>query len=226
MAYPGNGGKPVFHEVITPIGLLVHMSHDRPMGKTNETTRQPIIDPETGIQEAEYRVTIAWAKQRIAELQPMVALGQQVKGEAWPDSIRPGAFFALEPFFRDGDNPAHNTKKREYLFGCYYLNFRQKANAARGADGKVAYTGAPGLLGPYGEEIFPLDIWSGCTGRVSGIIFGSEYMGRNFLSVRLNNIQLYEPGERIGGGARPDPKTQFGALKDGALTGNGLPNLI
>lgn len=223
--YPANGGKPIFHEFITPIGLIVHCSHDKPLLKVNEQTRQPILDPQTGIQEAEYRVTLVWNKSRLPELQPMVALAQQVKAEAWPESLQPGAFFSLETFFRDGDNPAHNTKKREYLRGCYYLNFKQKATAARNSAGQVVYSGAPGLTGPYNNDIMPLDIWSGCTGRVSGIIFGTQYMGKNFISTRLNNIQLYEQGERMAGG-RPDPKTQFGALKDGAMNANGMPNVL
>ena len=216
MAYANNGGKPIFHEIITPIGLLVHCNHDKPLLKTDEKTKRPIMGDD-GIQEAEFRVTIAWDKNRIAELQPMVAECNAVKAEAWPESQQPGAFFSLEPFFRDGDNPAHNTKKRDYLFGKYYINMKQKAVPARAADGKIIYTGAPGLIGPYENPIMPLDIWSGCTGRVSGILFGTEYMGRCFLSTRLNNIQLYEQGDRIGGGSRPDPKDQFGALKTGGL---------
>jgi len=223
MAYPNNNGKPVFREFITPIGLLVHCNHDRPLLKTNDKTKQPILD-EHGIQEAEYRVTMAWEKQRIAELQELIQLANTVKAEAWPDSVKPGAFFALEPFFRDGDSPAHNTQKREYLFGKYYLNFKQKAIASKNPQtGQVIYTGAPGLLGPYEEDIMPLDIYAGCTGRCSGILFGSEYMGKNFVSSRLNNIQKYEDGERIGGGARPDPKSQFGPLKTG---GGGMRDVL
>jgi hypothetical protein len=214
MAYPNFGGKPQFIEFITPIGLLTHCSHDKPLMKVNETTRQPILDDQ-GFQEGEYRVTMAWKKDRANELQDLVAKAQEVQAQAWPESLQPGAFFALQPFFRDGDNPEHNTKKREYLFGCYYLNFKQKAVATRNpVNGQILYSGAPGLVGPYGEDIMPLDIYSGCTGRVSGIIFGSEYMGKNFISTRLNNIQKYEDGEKIGN-TRPDAKTQFGALKTG-----------
>ncbi len=223
MAYPNNAGKPIFNEFMTPIGLLVHCSHDKPLLKTNEQTKKPIIDAETGIQEAEYRVTMAWEKQRIAELQDLVHMAKLTQDQAWPGSAAPGAFFHLEPFFRDGDNPSFNTKKREYLFGKYYLNFKQKAVAARNPQtGQVIYTGAPGLIGPYGEDIMPLDVYSGCTGRITGIMFGSEYMGKNFISTRLNNIQKYEDGDRIGGGGRPDPKSQFGALK----TGGGMRDLM
>jgi len=215
MAYANNAGKPIFHEFISPIGLLVHCSHDKPLMKTNEQTKKPILD-ENGIQEAEYRVTIAWDKTRIAELQPIIELARLVQSEAWPDSMKPGAFFALEPFFRDGDNPAHNTKRREYLLGKYYLNHKQKAIPNRNpTTGQIVYSGAPGIVGPYGEDIMPLDLYSGCTGRCSGILFGSEYMGKNFISSRLNNIQKFEDGEKIGGTSRPDPKSQFGAIKAG-----------
>lgn len=217
MAYPGNGGKPIFREFITPIGLLVHCSHDKPLLKTNDKTKQPILD-DRGIQEAEYRVTMAWAKSRFNELQGLIDLAHTVKAEAWPESLQPNAFFALEPFFRDGDNPQHNTKRREYLFGHYYLNFKQKALSERNPQtGQVVYSGAPGLVDAYGADIMPLDIYSGCTGRCSGILFGSEYMGRNFISSRLNNIQKFEDGERIGG-TRPDAKSQFTPLKQGGAS--------
>lgn len=223
MAYPATNGKPVFHEFIGPIGLIVHCNHDKPLLKTNEKTKQPIVDDQ-GIQEAEYRVTIAWEKTRINELQELIQLARTVQEEAWPGSTKPGAFFSLEPFFRDGDNPAHNTKGREYLFGKYYLNHKQKAIATKNPQtGQVIYTGAPGILGPYGEDIMPLDIYSGCTGRASGILFGSEYMGKCFISSRLNNLQKYNDGDRIGGNARPDPKQQFGALKQG---GSGMRDVL
>lgn len=222
MAYPQNNGKPIFNEFITPIGLLVHCSHDKPLLKTNEQTKKPILDDQ-GIQEAEYRVTMAWEKGRIAELQELINLAKLVQSQAWPGSTEPGAFFHLEPFFRDGDNPAHNTKKREYLFGKYYLNFKQRAQASKNPlNGQVIYSGAPGIVGPYGEDIMPLDIYSGCTGRVSGIIFGSEYMGKNFISTRLNNIQKFEDGDKLGG-SRPDAKSQFGALKSG---GPGMADVL
>jgi len=224
MAYPNNGGQPLVHEFIPPIGLLVHASHDRPLLKTNEQTKKPILD-DAGLQEAEYRVTLAWDKVRIAELQPLIQLVQQTKEEAWPGSSVPGAFFALEPFFRDGDNPAHNTKKRDYLFGKYYLNFKQRAQANRHpGTGQVIYSGAPGLVGRMGEDIMPMDLWSGCTCRISGIMFGTEYMGKNFISTRLNNIQKDQEGERMVGG-RPDAKTQFGPI-DGAPVQGGMRDIL
>lgn len=219
--YAGTGGKPTFREFITPIGLLVHSYHDKPSLKSkDEAGRIPDIDPATGIQNAEFKMTLAWSKQRMNELQELINLAQQVKGEAWPESMQPGAFFALQPFFRDGDNPEHNTKGREYLKGRYYLNFKQKAvgkpinpNAPPSPQNTV-YTGAPGLLGPHGPEdkIMPIDVYPGCTGRVSGIMFGTEYMGKNFISVRLNNFQKYQDGDRIGGGGRPTAESQFGSI--------------
>ena len=223
MAYPNNNSKPIFNEFITPIGLLVHASHDRPLLKTNEQTKKPILD-DAGLQEAEYRVTVAWEKHRIAELQEMIALVKQTQVEAWPGSDVPGAFFHLEPFFRDGDNPAFNTKKREYLFGKYYLNFKQRALATRHPQtGQVIYSGAPGLVGRNNEDILPLDLYSGCTCKVSGIMFGTEYMGKNFISTRLNNIQKVADGERIGN-TRPDAKSQFSPLH--AEPGTGMRDVL
>lgn len=228
MAKPYGGNKLIYNEFITPIGLICHLFHDKPQLKTKDQHGNvPDIDPETGIQRAEYKATLAWSKSRQAELQEMINLALKTQGEAWPESLQPGAFFQLEPFFRDGDNPAHNTKNKDYLRGKYYLNFKQKADVRltnpqlplSNANPPV-YSGAPGLLGPYGPEdvIMPTDIWAGCTGRVSGIMFGTEYAGRNFISVRLNNIQKYDEGDgtRIGGGQRPTAASQFGAIKDGA----------
>lgn len=226
--YVANGGKPVFHEFITPIGLFVHMYHDKPQLKTKDQHgKEPDIDQKTGIQKAEYKVTMAWEKTRIAELNDLIAMATTVKGEAWPESMVPGAFFALEPFFRDGDNPAHNTKGRDYLRGKYYLNFKQRAepilnpNVPMGAPPQViGYSGGPGMLGPNGpgDVIMPTDLYAGCTGRVSGIMFGTEYMGKHFISTRLNNIQKYQDGDRIGGGVRPTAESQFGSLNPGGAT--------
>lgn len=224
MAY--GGGKPKFNEFLTPVGLIVHLYHDVPQLKTTDQHgKVPDIDKDSGIQKAEYKVTLAWDKDKAQILGEIIALANQTKGEAWPDSLKPGAFFNLEPFFRDGDNPAHNTKNRDYLRNRYYLNFKSKAAMKRGADGKAEYSGAPGLLGPYGPEdkILPGDIWAGCTGRVSGVMFGTEYAGRNFISTRLNNIQKYDEGDgsRIGGGSRPTAESQFGALKQAPAGGLG-----
>lgn len=214
--YAAMDGKPTFREFITPIGLVAHSYHDKPSLKTkDEAGRIPDLDPKTGIQLAEYKMTLAWSKQRLNELQELINLAQQVKAEGWPESTQPGAFFALQPFFRDGDNPEHNTKGREYLKGRFYLNFKQKAIGSRNAQtGQIEYAGAPGLLGPHGPEdkIMPIDVYPGCTGRVSGIMFATEYMGKNFISVRLNNFQKYQDGDRIGGGGRPTAESQFGSI--------------
>jgi hypothetical protein len=211
MAYPNNNGKPIFNQFITPIGLITHCAHDKPLKKINEKTRMPILD-ENGIEEAEYRVTLAWEKQRLAELQELIDLAQRTKGEAWPESLNPGAFFALETFFRDGDDPRHNTMKRDYLFGHYYLNFKSKATGSRNpVNGQILYSGAPGLVDQYGQPMLPLDLYSGCTARCSGIMFGTEYLGKNFISTRLNNIQKADDGTRLGN-VRPDAQSQFGPL--------------
>lgn len=220
--YVATGGKPIFHEFITPIGLTVHSYHDTPQLKTTDQAGNiPDIDPKTGIQNAEFKMTLAWHKSREAELREIIELAQTVKAEGWPESLQANAFFALQPFFRDGDNPEHNTKNREYLHGRYYLNFKQKAvgkptypGQPIGPQNPVIYTGGPGLLGPHGPEdkIMPVDVYPGCTGRVSGIMFATEYMGKHFISTRLNNFQKYEDGDRIGGGGRPTAESQFGSI--------------
>lgn len=232
MTKPYNGGKPVFEEFITPIGVFLHMFHDKPQLKTTDQLgKVPDLD-ENGIQRAEYKVTVGWDKNKVHELNPMIELAQRVKHTAWPESAAPGAFFALQTFFRDGDNPEHNTKQKEYLLGKYYLNFKQKADAARDPHNTniIHYTGAPGLLGPNKEQIMPIDAYPGCTGRVSGIMFATEYMGKHFISTRLNNIQLFETPdtnpalERIGGGGRPSAESQFDEIGGGtpATVSNGM----
>lgn len=239
--YAASGGKPIFKEFVTPIGLFVHLYHDRPQLKTTDQYgKVPDIDTATGLQRAEYKATLAWSKTRQGELGELIQLANTVKAEGWPESMAANAFFALQPFFRDGDNPEHNTEGKEYLKGRFYLNFKQKATVtANPADAKnPIYSGAPGLLGPHGpgHPIMPIDLYPGCTGRVSGIMFATEYMGKHFISTRLNNIQLFESPEtnkelqRIGGGARPSADSQFGALKAAdpmaSLGGAGLSMML
>ena len=99
MSKPYGGGKPTFNEFITPIGLCVHTYHDQPQLKTSDQHGNvPDIDPKTGIQRAEYKVTLAWEKTRMGELEGLIKLAHQTKGEAWPESAKPGAFFSLQPF--------------------------------------------------------------------------------------------------------------------------------
>lgn len=217
--YAGNGGKPIFKEFISPIGKIVHCYHDKPQLATDEKTQKPLLD-ENGIQKAEYKVTLAWDKALLmTELLPMRQLAATVRDEAWGPDAANDPWLALQAFLRDGDSPEHNTKRREYLFGKVYLNFKQKAVPNRLPNGTVMYSGGPGLIGPYNEDLLPADMYAGCTGRVSGIMFGTEYMGKRFISTRLNNIQKADNGERMGGGGRPDAKKQFDPLATGPAPG-------
>jgi hypothetical protein len=240
--YPNTGGKPNFLEFISPIGLLSRLHHDVPRLKTNFNTKQPEYD-DKGVQIAEYIASIVWPKKLLdlmdnpdipgtPGLIPMRTLAAQAANEAWPERLDPAkaAWIVLQPFLYDGDNPEHNTKRKEILFGHVWLNVKQKAKYRKGPDGRVVYEGAPGILGPYGNDIAPHDIWAGCQGRVSGIMYGTEFAGKKFVSVRLNNIQLYKEGERIAGASRPDAKDQFDPLMQppagaipGVAGGPGLP---
>jgi hypothetical protein len=210
--------KPIFNEFITPVGKVVHCYHDKPQLQTTEKTNLPVLD-ENGIQKADFKVTLWWPKSELnTTLIPLRTLAATTRDQAWPGSAT-DSWFRLEPFLRDGDSPEHNTKKKEYLFGGVYLNFKTKAVATRLPDGRVTYTGAPGLIGPYNEDLLPTDMYAGCTARVSGILFGTEYSGRNFISIRLNNIQKAADGERMGGGGKPDPKTQFDQIAPASAFG-------
>jgi hypothetical protein len=214
-------GKPIYQQFISPIGRIVHCYHDKPQLDTTDTQPpRPILD-EDGIQKATFKVTLMWPKSMLdRDLIPLRTLAATVRDEAWPGSAGDN-WFRLETFLRDGDSPEHNTKKKEYLFGHVYLNFKQKAQATRGSDGRVSYSGAPQCIGPYNEDLLPSDVYAGCMARVSGIMFGTEYSGKNFISTRLNNIQKAADGERIGGGGRPDAKSQFDPLATGPAPGAG-----
>lgn len=219
-------GKPIFNEFITPIGRVVHCYHDVPQLEEDEKTKKPSLD-ENGIQKAQYKVTLAWPKEILnTELIGLRTLAATTRDQAWGPEAGTDAWFRLEPFLRDGDNPEHNTKRKEYLFGHVYLNFKQKAAATRLSDGKVSYSGKPGLIGPYNEDLLPADLYAGAFARVSGIMFGTEYSGRKFISTRLNNIQKARDGERMGGGGRPDAKSQFDPLATGAPAGGGFGNTV
>lgn len=221
--YGLNGGKPIFNEFITPVGKVVHCYHDTPQLETTDSKPpKPIMD-EDGIQKAQYKITLAWPKAIMGtELIPMRTMAALCRDQAWGPEAAADAWLNLQPFLRDGDNPEHNTAKKEYLFGMVYLNFKQKAKPTRHSDGKVTYSGKPGLIGTYNEDLLPADMYAGCQARVSGIMFGTEYSGKRFISTRLNNIQKAADGERIGGGGRPDAKSQFDPLATAPALGGGL----
>src|SRR5215217_1427986 len=219
--YAGNNGKPIFQEFITPIGRVMHSYHDVPQLSTKENSSEPVmeIDKTSGVScpKAEFKVTLAWDKAELnAGLVPMRQLAAKVRDEAWGPDAANDAWLNLQAFLRDGDNPEHNTKKREYLFGKVYLNFKGKAvPVVINGEFQKRYTGAPGLIGPHNEDLMAADMYAGAYARISGIMFGTEYMGKSFISTRLNNIQKGGGpkgdgnGERMGGGGRPDAKSQF-----------------
>jgi hypothetical protein len=212
--------KPIFNEFITPVGKVVHCYHDKPQLQTTEKTNLPVLD-ENGIQKADFKVTLWWPKSELdTTLIPLRTLAASTRDEAWPGCLA-DSWFRLEPFLRDGDSPEHNTKRKDYLFGGVYLNFKTKAQATRLPDGRVTYAGAPGLIGPNNEDLFASDMYAGCMARVSGILFGTEYSGKNFISIRLNNIQKSADGERMGGGGKPDPRSQFEPLQTAPAGGFG-----
>ena len=225
---PYNGEKPIFQEFQTPVGKVVYCFHDVPnLEVTDSQPPKPVMDEE-GIQKANYKVTLAWPKAfKDRELMPMRQLASQVVEEAWGPGALADPWLNLQAFLRDGDNPEHNTMKKEFLFGMVYLNFKSKAKAQRLSDGKVTYSGKPGLVDEYSNDLLPVDMYAGCDARISGIMFGTMYSGKRFISTRLNNIQRAPapPGgfERIGGGGRPDAKTQFDPL---AAAPGGFGNVI
>lgn len=225
--YAQNGGKPIWNEFKTPVGTAIHCYHDKPSLMTHEKTNAPILDDQ-GIQKAEFKMALMWPKAYMdRELVPMRQLAAVTRDQAFGAQAAADSWFRLEPFIRDGDNPEHNTKRKEYLFGNVYMNFKSAAVplVVNGVFQKT-YSGAPGIVGPYVEDLMPTDIYPGCQCLVSGIMFGTNYSGRNFISVRLNNIQKYKDGERIGGGGRPDAKSQFDPLMQGDASGAFPTNML
>jgi hypothetical protein len=211
---PYNGQKPIFQNFLSPIGKAVHSYHDKPQMQTKENSQDPVLDKD-GIPVGEFKVTLWWPKaERDTTLIPMRQLAAKVRDEAWGPDAATDAWLNLQPFLLDGDNPEHNTKKREYLFGGVYLNFKQTAIPTRHPNGQVTYSGGPQLVDAYNNDAMPTDMYAGAMCRVSGIMFGTEYSGKRFISKRLNNIQIAPggPWERIGGNARPDAKAQFDPL--------------
>lgn len=223
---PVKPGKPIFQEFKTPIGNVVHCYVDKPqLQQTDSQPPKPVLD-ENGIQKADFKITLAWPKAyKDVELIPMRTLGAQVVREAWGDQAMADAWLNLQPFLRDGNNPEHNTKRKEYLFDMVYMNFKSTATPTRHPDGRVTYSGAPQVIGPYNEDLLPVDMYAGCEARISGIMFGTEYSGKRFISTRLNNVQKNielpgKPFERMGGGGRPDAKKQFDPLASGPAPGS------
>lgn len=231
--YASNGGKPKFEEFQTPIGRFVHCYHDKPQLEVDDKTQTPLLD-ENGIQKANFKVTLAWHKSVLdTELIEMRTLAATVRDQAWGPQCSQDPWFRLETFLRDGNNPEHNTKRKDYLMDHVYLNFKAKAvPIMRDGVFTKTYSGAPGLIGPRKEDLMPTDVYAGSYGRISGIMFGTEYMGRKFISTRLNNIQKgggpagTGDGERMGGGGRPDAKSQFDPLIAGGAPAGGLGNIL
>jgi hypothetical protein len=227
---PYGGAKPVFNEFLVPVGLFCHLYHDKPQPETDDRTKQPKVDRD-GCPLAFYKVTLAWPKAFMeSALMPMRELAGKTVGEAWGPNAINDRWLNLQPFFRDGDNPEHNTKAKEYLFGRVYLNFKQKAEPIM-INGQFVgrYQPGPQIIGPNQEDIMGADIFPGCEGRVSGIMFGTHYLGKNYISVRLNNIQLFrQPTDQekavyvskgLGMTGRPDARSQFDPLAGGQSPG-------
>lgn len=226
------GKKKDFLEFITPIGRIVYESLREPQQELDNGAKK--TDPETGAPIMHFKVTLMWPKAMMdSELLPFRQLAAKARDLMWPPGSYDPSWFRLEPFLRDGDDPAHNTKAKDELRGHVYMTFKCKAVMARNPANPQQWMvsgGQPQLIGPGNEDLLPTDVYSGCFARVSGIVFGSEYSGRKFISVRLNNVQKARDGEKLGGG-RPDAKSQFDPLGP-ALggpqpgMGGGLPSVL
>lgn len=147
-----------------------------------------------------YKLMLAWPKEYYGkELIELRTKAHEAATQFFGSQIPP-----LEPFIRDGDNPAHNTEGNPDLKGKVYLNIKCKCNDPD------RLTDMPGMVDRYGAAILPVDVYSGAWVRCSVILGGYNNKGKKGVWVRLQNIQKSHDGERLGG--RPDAASQFGAM--------------
>jgi hypothetical protein len=85
----------------------------------------------------------------------------------------------------------------EELYGQYYITAKSKSR--------------PGIIDARKSDISTLDVYSGCTGRVSIILGGYNNKGKKGVWIRLQNVQKASDGERIGG--KPAARKQFDELE-------------
>ena len=156
-----------------------------------------------------YRLMLCWPKSYMnQELLELRQKATQAAKQFFGQNIPP-----LEPWLRDGDNPAHNTKNDPDLHGKVYLNIKCKC------EDPVGLTDMPGIVDRFGKRILPVDIYSGCFARCSILLGGYNNKGKRGIWVRLQNIQKSHDGERIGG--RPNAESQFGTLDGVDIQDNG-----
>jgi hypothetical protein len=147
-----------------------------------------------------YSLMLAWPKEYMStQLIELRTRAADAARQFFGGNIPP-----LEPFIRDGDNPAHNTSNNEDLKGKVYLNIKCKC------DDPLHRTDMPGIVDAYGSPILPVDIYSGAFVRCSVLLGGYNNKGKRGVWVRLQNIQKSHDGERLSG--RPSAQSQFGAL--------------
>jgi hypothetical protein len=177
--------KQEFFEAMTPVGKFLFVYLNKPQEDDN------------GIEW--YKLTIAWPKSMYnTELKELRKAAMRAAKAYFGEDVP-----KLQPFLRDGDNPEHNSAEVEELFGCYYFTAKSKAEKGR-----------PGIVDRKKNDIDPLDVYSGCTGRVSVLLGGYTNKGKKGVWVRLQNVQKAADGDRIGG--KPAAKKQFDELPGGS----------
>lgn len=163
------------------------------VGKFNFVYLNQPQDDEHGV--GWYKVTIAWPKAIYnTELRELRVKATEAARQKWGSSIP-----KLQPFLRDGDNIEHNSSDIEDLYGCYYITAKCKAEKGR-----------PEIVDRLKNPLSPLEVYSGCSGRVSVILGAYTHKGKNGVWIRLQNVQKAGDGERIGGA--PSAKKQFDEL--------------
>lgn len=129
---------------------------------------------------------------------------------AWPEGLPD----ELASPIRDGDkfDKANNKKKKEELFGHYYINFKTQ--------NQPEVVKLPSLSVITSKS----DFYPGCVARASFTAFPYDNKGNEGIGVRLTNVAKVADGERIGG--KPAAKEQFAKFGKGAPSQNDSDDLL
>jgi hypothetical protein len=154
-----------------------------------------------------FGITLRFPKDEMEGDEDFIAMRRQfmrAAKEGWPkgnDPDNPGKFDSeFGSPLRDGDkfDKANNKKRREELFGHWYISFKSKD--------RPGFCGV-NKSGELVDLISKEDAYPGMGCAVSGVAFPYDNKGNQGVGVRLTNICKLKDGERIGG--KPAAKEQF-----------------
>lgn len=169
--------------------------------KPRKNTRRPEAEPA-------YSVVLAFEKDVIDDTEgfkelkaAMLALAREKVGDNALKLLKTGRI--ANPI-RDGSEMVDkNGDPMEDFEDCYVITARRRADL-----------GPPGLVDQKVRPITdPTEVYSGMQCIASVNPFYYEVEGKRGIGIGLNNVQKVADGTRVGG--KPDPKSEFTALKSG-----------